>query len=158
SFITGALQVSDQEVQDQYNHENTSFTLVYSLITPDQLKDKITASDADLHSYFDAHKADFRIDKQQRQIDYLFISQDAVGNTIKISDEELKKDYDPEKFLDGVRVSQIMLKVLTPKDDAVVKSKADELVARARGTAGTKAEDFDALARGNSQDTATKDK
>ncbi|MEW6730238.1 MAG: SurA N-terminal domain-containing protein [Acidobacteriota bacterium] len=157
-FITSAIQVSPQEVEEQYVRENTTWNVIYSVVDPAQLKDKVTETDADLRTFFDSKKSEFRIDNQQYKVDYLFISQDAVGKTLQITDDELKKDYDPEKLLASVRVSQIMLKVLAATDQQTVKSKADELVARARGAAGTTPEDFAALARGNSQDTATKDK
>jgi parvulin-like peptidyl-prolyl isomerase len=110
-----------------------------------------------MRAYYDAHKTDFHVDKDQRKVDYIFINQDAVGKTLQISDDELKKDFDPEKFLESVHVSQIMLKILTPKDSDTVQQQAASLVARARGKVA-KPEDFGALARGNSQDAATKDK
>jgi peptidyl-prolyl cis-trans isomerase D len=158
SFVTGSIQVSQQEVQDLFNRENTNLNLVYAVVEPEKMKEKVTVIDQDLRTFFDSRKAEFRIDKKQRQVDYLFVSQDAVGKTLQITDDELRKDYTPEKYLAGIRVSQIALKVLTPKDDPTVKAKADELVSRARGTAGPQPEDFATLARGNSQDIATKDK
>lgn len=157
SFITSAVQVSPQEVQEQFNKENTSFNLLYTVLETTNLNDKVTYTDADLKSYFDTNKADFRIDKAQRKVEYIYINQDAIGKTLEISDEELKKDYDPEKFVSEVKIQQIVLKVLTEADKETVQKKAIEIVGRAKGSGGAQAEDFAALARGNSQD-AGKDK
>lgn len=158
SLITSAIQISPQEVQEQFNRENTAFSLVYSVVDSSKLTDKITATDAELQAYFDAHKSEFRIEKTQRKAEYIFISQDAVSKNLQVTDEELKKDYDPEKFVSEVRVQQILLKVLAEKDKPEVQKKVAELITRAKGDGGAKAEDFGTLARGNSQDTATKDK
>lgn len=158
AFVTGGISVSKKEIQDQFNRENTSFNLAYAVAEPSQMIDKIAPTEEELKAFFEQKKADFKVNKTQRKIDYIYVSQELVGKTMTISDDELKKDFDPDRYPAGVRVSQIVIKFLTPDDEAIARSKADELVARARGTAGVKAEEFDVLARGNSQDTATKDK
>jgi peptidyl-prolyl cis-trans isomerase D len=158
TFISSSAQVSVQEVQEQFNRENTAFNLAYAVVDPVALQDKVTFTEADLQSFFNTRKAEFRIDKPSRKVEYLFINQEQVGKILDVSEEELKKDYNPEKFVASLRISQIMLKILTPSDAASVEQKAAELANRARGIAGTQPEDFGALARGNSQDPATKDK
>ncbi len=158
SLITSSIQVSPQEVQEQFNKENTSFSVLYAVLEASKITDKVTFTDDDIKKYFEAHKADFRITKSQRKVDYIFVSQDSVSKNLEISDEELKKDYSPEKFISEAKIQQIMLKALADKDRETVMAKASELVNRARGANGVKAEDFGALARGNTQDTATKDK
>lgn len=158
SLITSSIQVSPQEVQEQFNKENTSFNVVYAVLESSKMTDKVTVNDDDVKKYFEAHKADFRITKSQHKVDYIFISQDAVSKNLQITDEELKKDYSPEKFVSEVKIQQIMLKALAEKDKDTVLEKANQLVARARGANGAQAEDFGALARGNTQDTVTKDK
>ncbi|MBL8148329.1 MAG: SurA N-terminal domain-containing protein [Blastocatellia bacterium] len=158
SFVTSSIKVSPQELQEEFNKENTSFNVVYGILDTEKFRDKVTTTDDELKAYFDSHKSEFKFEKQQRKVDYVFVSQDNVAKNLQLSDDELKKDFDPNKHLAGVRVSQILIKALTPKDEELAEQKANELAARARGTTGAKAEDFEALARGNSQDTATKDK
>lgn len=158
SFVTSAIQISPEEVREQFNRENTSFNMNYVVVEPAKFQDKVTVNDNDLKAYFDANKATFRIDKPARKVEYIYINQEALGKTMQITDDELKKDYDPEKFIAGVKVSQIFIKALSPKDTNTALQKASELVARLRGTTGAQPEDFETVARGNSQDTATKDK
>src|ERR1051326_9118155 len=63
----------------------------------------------------------------QKQIRYIFINQEKVGQKLQISDEDLRKEYDalaPENKMAGVRVQQIVLKVPDPKQDQDVLNKA----------------------------------
>lgn len=154
-LITSAVQVSPQEVEEDYKRKNTSVDLTYVVVQPGDVRDKVTLSDEELRSYFEKNKEKFRINANQRQVDYLFISQERVGKTVDVSDEELKKRYDSTDQITEARVARIMLRVLTPADDDTVRQKAQELVNRAKGIGSGKAEDFAALARGNSQDTTT---
>lgn len=158
SFVTGSVSILKKEIQEQFNRENTSFNLVYTVAEPAEFLDKIKPTEEELRAFFEQRKEDFKSDKKQRKIDYVYVSQEQVSKTMTISDEELRKDFDPEKHIAGIRVSQIVIKYLVDKDEPTAREKANELVSRARGTLTGKPEDFAALARGYSQDTTTKDK
>ncbi|MFQ3581978.1 MAG: peptidyl-prolyl cis-trans isomerase [Chloracidobacterium sp.] len=156
NFITSGIQISPQEAEEEYRRQNTRFELSYVVLpATDFEKGVAEPTDEELRAYFDAHKEDFRPTKDRRKVRYIYVSQDKAAEIIPVSDEELQKEYDPNKQVKSVQVSQIVLKVLTPKDEDKVLQKANELVARARGKEGVPAEDFASLARGNSQDTAT---
>jgi peptidyl-prolyl cis-trans isomerase D len=159
NYITSGVQVSQREVEEDYKRTNTKFDLSFVAI-PDSNFDKTVAepTDAELQAYFDGHKDEFRVTKDQRKVRYIYVSQDKAAETVPVSDEELKKEYDPEKQIKSIRVSQIVLNILTDKDEETVMAKANDLIQRARGKNGAKPEDFGALARGNSQDTATAQK
>jgi parvulin-like peptidyl-prolyl isomerase len=89
----------------------------------------------------------------------VFIDQDKSGQKVQLSDKELQDEFDglkPEFKQAGVKVQQIVLKVAREDLDAQVKAKADDLVAKARGTSETTTEAaFAELAKGNSEDPAT---
>lgn len=155
NFITAGITVSPQEVEDEYKRQNTTIDLQYAIIKPSDVRDKVTVNEPELRPYFDAHKADFVISGEQRKVDYIYINQSAAAKLTTVPEEDLHKRYDSSDQITRVHLAQIVLKILSSKDDKVVKDKADELVRRARGAAGTKAEDFAALARGNSQDPGT---
>lgn len=156
NFITSGIQISDREAEEDYRRQNTRFELSYvTLPAADFEKDIPEPTDDELRAYFDAHKEEFRFTKERRKVRYIYVNQDKVAEIIPVSDDELQREYDPNKQVKSIRVSQIVLKVLTPKDEDKVLQKANDLVARARGKEGVPAEDFAALARGNSQDTAT---
>ncbi|OYT71921.1 MAG: hypothetical protein CFK52_06700 [Chloracidobacterium sp. CP2_5A] len=156
NFITSGVQVSPREAEEEYRRQNTRFELSYVTLAASDFEKEVAApAEDELRAYFEAHKEDFRPTKDRRKVRYIYVSQDKAAEVIPISDEELRREYDPNKQVKSIQVSQIVLKVLTPKDEDKVLQKANELVARARGKEGVPAEDFAALARGNSQDTAT---
>jgi peptidyl-prolyl cis-trans isomerase D len=161
AYITAAVTVSPEEVQDKYKRENTTFNLVYVPITADKLAARIQPSEQDLQNYYEQHKADFRILEPQKKIRYVFIDQNKVGEKLNISDEDLRKEYDslpPDIKNGGAHIQQIVLKIAKPDLDASVQAKANEIVQNLRSKAqdGKVSEDaFAEAARGNSEDPAT---
>lgn len=159
AFVSAGAQVSEAEVRDSYQRENTSFDVTYVAVTADDLAGRITPSDEELAQYFDAHKTDYRFLEEQKKVRYLFVNQEKLGQKLQISDEDLRKEYDslkPENKMAGVRVQQIVLKVARPELDQEVLSKATELVGRIRQPDLTAPEEaFAEQARGNSEDPAT---
>lgn len=159
AFVTAGTQVSDLEVQKDWERKNTSFDLVYVPVTVGDLAKSIKPSDEELQKYYDEHKTDFTVLEPQKKIQYLYISQDKVGEKINVPDEDLRQEFDqlkPENKEAGVRVQQIVLKVARPELDQTVLAKATGLATRARGEDLKGSEEaFAELARGNSEDPAT---
>jgi peptidyl-prolyl cis-trans isomerase D len=174
SYVSAAAVVSPAEVEDDYRKTNTTYDIRWVEVRPDQLKDKVQVADADAEAYFNAHKGDFRINDEQRRAKYIFIDQSKAGETIQVSDDELKKGFDPERGVKQVRVSEIVLNIpktkpdaaapgatpgggaATNKGDEATKAKADSIVGKARETGGKPGEDFAKLAKENSDDSKTK--
>ena len=159
AFVAASVRISEDEVREDYKRKNATFDLTYVAVSADKLAEKIQPTDDELKAYFEKHKTDYNILVPQKKIRYVFIDQDKSGQKLQISDKELHDEYDalkPEFKQAGVKVQQIVLKVARADLDESVKKKADELVAKARGAAGTATEDgFAELAKGNSEDAAT---
>jgi len=159
AFVTASVRISEDEVKQDYKFKNTTYDLTYVVVSADKIAAKIQPTDDELKAYFEQHKTDYRIQVPQKNIRYLFISQEKSGEKLQVSDKELHDEYDqlaPEHKQAGVKVQQIVLKVANEKLDATVKAKADQLVAKARGSAQTVTEEaFADLAKGNSEDPAT---
>jgi peptidyl-prolyl cis-trans isomerase D len=159
AFVTASVRVSDEEVQADYQRKNTAFDVVYAVIAPDKLADKIAASDDELKSYYEQHKTDFRILEPQKKVSYLFIDQAKSGAKIPISDKDLQASFNslaPANKQAGVKVQQILLKVARKDLDAQVEQKAKDLLAKAMAAKPEESEKvFADLARGNSEDPAT---
>ena len=159
AFVTSAVRVSDDEVQADYQRNNTFFDLTYAVLTPEKLAEKIQASDDELRSYYEQHKTDFRILEPQKKVRYVFIDQAKSGAKIPISDNDLRAAYDalaPANKQAGVKVQQILLKVARKDLDALVEQKAKDLLAKAMAAKPEESEKvFADLARGNSEDPAT---
>ena len=160
AFITASVNVSDDEVREEYKRRNTSFDVNYISVSTDKLAAKLQPSDEEMRTYFESHKNEYKFNEPQKKVRYIFIDQEKAGSKLNISDEELKKQYDEKteaKFKEaGVKVQQIVLKVARKDLDAQVEQKAKDLIAKlTSGTRKASEEAFAEAARGNSEDPAT---
>ncbi len=159
AFVTAAVRVSDQEVQDDFKRKNTDFDVSYIVLTPETLAEKTQLSDEELKNYYEQHKTDYRYLEPQKKIRYLFIDQEKAGAKVAISDKDLHDEFDklgPQAKEAGIKLQQIVLKVARKDLDAQVEEKAKELIAKARAAGPDTGEKvFADLARGNSEDAAT---
>jgi parvulin-like peptidyl-prolyl isomerase len=159
AFVTAAVRVSNEEVQEDFKRSNTTFDVNYVVISADKLAEKIQPSDEELKKYHEEHKTDFRIHEPQRKIRYVYIDQGKLGEKVQISDQELRDEFQrvpPDAKQAGVKVQQILLKVARKDLDAQVEQKAKDLIVKATAASPETSEKvFADLARGNSEDPAT---
>src|SRR5678815_5627075 len=159
AFVSASVNVSDDEVQEEYKKRNTSFDVSYVVVSPDKLAEKIQPSDDELRAYYESHKTDYRYFEPQKKIRYVFINTEKAGSKLQISDADLKTEYDklqPQFKEAGVKVQQILLKVARKDLDAEVEQKAKDIIAKLRGPDGKATEAaFAEAARGQSEDPAT---
>lgn len=175
SYVTAAVSVDPKLVEDDYRRSNTTYGVRWVEIDPEKLRSKVQINEPDLRAHFDAHKDDFKITTEQRRARYIFVDQSMAGAAIQVSDEELKPDFNPERFIKQVRASQIVLNVPKQKKDEAkdktapektpavdqeeeIRKKAQGIQQRAAGAEGKPAEDFAKLAREFSEDAKTKAK
>lgn len=159
AFITSGVTVSDEEVQELYQREQTTVSLSYILLSADKLASKITLSDDELRNYFEQHKTDYRFLEPQKKVRYVYIDTEKAGSKLQVSDADLRAEFEklaPENKQAGVKVQQIFLKVARKDLDAQVEQKAKDLITKLRGPDGKATEQaFAEAARGSSEDPAT---
>jgi peptidyl-prolyl cis-trans isomerase D len=147
--VTDWLSISDKELQDEYRRRNDKVKLEVIAFNADSYRPDVTASDADVSSYFQAHQADFRI-PEKRKVKYALIDIDAIRSKITVTPDDLNRAYNDNisQFTtpEQVRASHILLKT-EGKDDAAVKAKAEDILKQARSGA-----DFAELAKKYSED------
>jgi peptidyl-prolyl cis-trans isomerase D len=150
--LTDWLSVPDRELEQEYRRRNDKVKLAVVSFTADSFRAQVTANDAEVASYFDGHKSDFKI-PEKRKIRYLLIDIDAVRAKVTIPPADVERAYnngiDQYTTPEQVRASHILLKT-EGKDDAAVKAKAEEILKQARAGA-----DFADLAKKNSEDDAS---
>lgn len=151
SYLTSAEQISDRELEEKYKKDQTSVELVYGLLDLDKVRKVYQPAESDLQAYYDAHKDEFKAGEATRKVDYIFIPTDEVQKTINVSDAELQTQYESNKQKE-FRASIIRLDVLTNADEQTVRTQIEDLARRAKPNQQGQAEDFAALAKGNSQD------
>ncbi len=150
--LTDWLSVNDADLEKEYRRRNDKVKLAVVSFTADAFRTQVSASDAEVASYFDAHKNDFKI-PEKRKIRYLLIDVEALRAKTIVPAADIEREYNnnSEQYTtpEQVRASHILLKT-EGKDDAAVKAKAEELLKQARGGA-----DFAELAKKNSEDEAS---
>ena len=150
--LTGWLSIGDAELEQEYRRKNDKVKLAVVNVTADTFRAQVTATDADVAGYFEAHKTDFTI-PEKRKIRYLLIDIDALRATVVVPAADVERAYNDnlEQYTtpEQVRASHILL-TTEGKDDATVKARAEELLKQARDGA-----DFAELARQHSEDEAS---
>jgi peptidyl-prolyl cis-trans isomerase D len=149
SSVTDWLSIADKDLEAEYRRRNDKVKLAVVGFTADTFRPQVTATDAEVSTYFDAHTEDFKI-PEKRKIKYLLIDLDALRSKITIPAADVQQAYNTniEQYStpEQVRASHILLKT-EGKDDAAVKAKAEELLKKAKAGA-----DFAELAKANSED------
>ena len=158
-FITSGVTASEEEVLNDFQRKNTKFDLSYVSITPGELGQTITPTDAELRDYFEKNKSAYYINAVQKKIRYVFVSTEKIGQKLPISESDLRAEYDklPEdKKIAGVLGQEIVLRVPKPEFNEQVMEKANQLVERLRGTGTTVSEEaFATAAKGQSENPST---
>lgn len=152
SYLTSAEQVSDHDIEDKFKKDNTKIDVVYATVDLDKVRSKYNPTDDELKAYYESHKDQFKAGAPTRKVEYVFVASKDAEKLVTIPDSELKAQYEGNKQFEK-RISVIRLDRLSPNDTETVNAKIRELAKRARGE-GVPAEDFAALAKGNSMDAS----
>ncbi len=152
STLTYWLSIPDKDVEQEYRRRNDKVKLAVVTFTADKFRPEVSATDAEIASYFDSHKDEFRI-PEKRKIKYLLIDVDALKAKVTVPNADVERAYNNniEQYTtpEQVRASHILLKT-EGKDDAAVKAKAEEILKQAKAGA-----DFAELAKKYSEDEAS---
>ncbi len=154
-FLISAAQVSDRDVEEKYKKDNTKVEVAYATVDLEKIRLIFNPTEQELRSYYDAHKDEYKASEPTRKVDYVFIPTKEVAKTVPVTDEELKTEYESRKQYEK-RASVIRLNVLTSADESTVNAKINELARKVKGSKDAPAEDFAAVAKGNSQDPSAK--
>jgi peptidyl-prolyl cis-trans isomerase D len=151
--LTNWITVTDKEVDQEFRRRNEKVKLAVVSFPADKFRAGLEATDAELNTYFEAHKNDLKI-PEKRKVKYAVIDMQAAREKIQISPEDIQRSYDDNQQQystpEQVRASHILLKT-DGKDEAAVKKQAEELLAKARAGA-----DFAQLAKQYSEDDTSK--
>ena len=150
--VTEWLSVSDKELEQEYRRRNDKVKLAVASILSDTLRGTVSASDAEVSTYFAAHTNDFKI-PEKRKIRHLLVDTEVMRakTTVPAADVERAYNENFERYStpEQIRASHILLKT-TGQDEAAVRARAEGLLKQARAGA-----DFAQLATKNSEDEGT---
>ncbi|MBZ5629193.1 MAG: peptidyl-prolyl cis-trans isomerase [Acidobacteriia bacterium] len=163
--VEGGVTVSDQELAQQYQRENTKVKFDYAVLTLEDVMKQVHPSEAELKAYFDQHKPQYaNAIPEKRQARYIVIDTGKVRQQVQVPLQELQQYYnshrDQYRVPEQVNVRHILIKTPVPGpdgkvDEAAVKAAREkaESVLKQVQSGGNFAE----LAKKFSEDTGSKD-
>ena len=152
--LSANLFVSDEDVLASYKDQIEQAKIRFVQLPSSSMASEVIASPEEIEAYFDEHKEELRI-PERRVVDYLLLDQNALRDTIELSDDELFEYYEanPEEFTqeEQVRARHILLQV--GGDRTEQQAEEQMLAIRDRLEAG---EDFATVATELSDDPGSK--
>ncbi len=152
--LSANLFVSDEDVLASYKDQIEQAKIRFVQLPSSSMASEVIASPEEIEAYFDEHKEELRI-PERRVVDYLLLDQNALRDTLELSDDELFEYYEanPEEFTqeEQVRARHILLQV--GGDRTEQQAEEQMLAIRDRLEAG---EDFATVATELSDDPGSK--
>ena len=151
--LTDWMAVSDAELEREFRLRNEKAKLQVVALTADKFRDKVTASDAEVTTYFDGHKAEYR-KGEQRKVRFLLLDRDQLGAQVAVTPADVLANYNQNiqqyQTPEQIRASHILLKT-EGKDEAAVRKIAEDVLKQVKAPGA----DFAALAKKFSEDEAS---
>ena len=164
SLVTGGAMVSDAEIRQKFEKENTKIKFDYAVLRKDDILKSLHPSDLELKAFYDRNKATYNNSiPEKRKIKYVLIDTAKLQDQQQVSQQDLQKYYDQHRdefrAPEQANVRQILIKTPLPGPDGKVDQKGiDEARKKAEDVlkqlkAGAKFED---LAKKYSEDPSGK--
>ncbi|WP_456431066.1 SurA N-terminal domain-containing protein [Thermosulfuriphilus sp.] len=156
--VTGPVEVTELEARQWYAFENEGRRFAYIKLDLKDCLPSVNLTEADLITYYEAHKEKYRTPKRIK-VRYVLFPYEAFQKKAQPTEEDIKAYYQSHKDKFTVpeerRARHILLKLpatATVEKEEIVKKKAQEILARVKA-----GEDFARLAKEYSEDLTTKD-
>jgi len=151
--LTDWMTVADADVEREFKERNEKVKLQVVALTADRFRDQVTVSDADVSSYYEMHKADYRVG-EQRKVKMLVLDREQAQAKTIVPAADVQRFYNDNiaqyQTPEQIRASHILLNT-AGKDEATVRKQAEDILKQARAGA-----DFAALATKFSEDEGSK--
>ncbi len=127
--VEGGITVSDEELQRQYQQENTKVKFDYAVLTLEDLTKQVHPTEAELKTYFEQHKQQYtNAIPEKRYARYIVIDTNKVRQQVQITSQELQQYYnsrrDQYRVPEQVNVRHILIKTPAPGPDGKVDESA----------------------------------
>lgn len=151
--LTDWMTVSDAELEREFTKRNEKVKLQVVALTADRFRDQVMVTDADVASFFDTRKEEYRVG-EQRKVKMLIVDRAQALPKVIVPAGDVQRYYNDNiaqyQTPEQVRASHILLGT-AGKDEATVRKQAEDLLQQVKGGA-----DFAALATKFSEDEGSK--
>jgi peptidyl-prolyl cis-trans isomerase D len=154
-LIRSGVHVTDEELREQYRHENEKVNLRYVTLTVAKYFPDIKVTDDEGKAYLAEHQETFR-EPERSAIRYLLFTPEQFASQIEPSEDDLKAYFEAHQSdyqtQEQVRARHILFKIApgaTDDERKAVRAKAEAVLAEAKGGG-----DFAELAKKNSEDSS----
>lgn len=151
--LTDWMTVSDAELEREFTKRNEKVKLQVVALTADRFRDQVMVTDADVASFFDTRKEQYRVG-EQRKVKMLIVDRAQALPKVIVPAGDVQRYYNDNiaqyQTPEQVRASHILLGT-AGKDEATVRKQAEDLLQQVKGGA-----DFAALATKFSEDEGSK--
>lgn len=127
SLITGAVKVTEKELEAFYNYSNKTADIKYAAFDPYQYKEsELPVSEEEITRYYDENKEDFQ-SEEKLKVSFLRFDSDDFKKNIEVSDREIESYYQeniknyssPEK----IKARHILVKVAEGAGEKEIEDK-----------------------------------
>jgi len=151
-IVGEGVVVAPREIADDFHRKNDKVRVDYALLTSAKYQAEAEPTDAEIKTYYDAHKASFQT-PEKRSLGIILLDP-AKTPTALPTDAALRKDYaakqDTFKTPERVQARHILIKS-DASNDAAMKAKAEGILKQIQAGG-----DFAKLAMENSDDPGSK--
>jgi peptidyl-prolyl cis-trans isomerase D len=155
AVVTNWITISDAEAQAEFRKRNEKAKLAVVSFPVDKYREGVQASEEEISRWFEEQKDTYRV-PPKRRIRYAMVDVQALRERVQVSPQDVQNYYEDNQQQysqpEQVRASHILLKT-EGKDDAAVKTQAEDLARQAKAGA-----DFAELAKKFSEDDSNASK
>jgi peptidyl-prolyl cis-trans isomerase D len=129
NLISSSASVTDAEVRDQFNKQNTKIKFDYAVIKKDDILKGLHPADAELKAYFDLNQKNYvNSIPEKRQLKYVVFDTTKALEQTQVTQQDLQAYYDAHRdeyrVPEQVNVRHILIKSPLPGPDGKVDPKA----------------------------------
>jgi peptidyl-prolyl cis-trans isomerase D len=149
------MVVSPAQLEEEFRQRNEKIRISFFRLTPDKFKGQVAVSQAELQAYLKQFHSAF-MQPETRDLLYFVIDQAKVATATEVPERDLRRAYDEQRdrfrIPERVHVLHILIKTTGKPDKELpaLRKRMDDLLKQVKSGA-----DFAALARKNSEDTAS---
>jgi peptidyl-prolyl cis-trans isomerase D len=138
--------ITDDDLRAEFSRTYRKTQVDYVLLKNDEYKKRVKSTEAELQSYFEAHKGQYPI-MEKRRAQFLVIPGGQFINGIPVSDKEIDVEWSMRPHNEIIQCAHILFKVSAEAQEDEIKANAEKILKLAKAD-----QDFGALAKKYSED------